>query len=327
MTEKSGPAAWRMTVRAHGGPEALERESFDPGKPGEGELLIENEAVGLNFIDTYHRGGLYPSALPITPGLESAGKVVAVGPGVTTYAPGDRVGTVHGLGGYATHRLVPADRVVRLPEGVSSEDAAAAMLKGFTACYLAEDMIPLSAGQVALVHSAAGGVGSLLVPWLRDKGVVVIAHSGSAEKAMLVDADHSLSGSFGELAGQVREITGGRGVDIAYDGVGKDGWDASIASLKPRGLMVSYGNASGEVPPISLLELMRRGSLFLTRPTIIDYTATPEALSHTAVRLFDRLRRGVVKANIGQRFALADAAEAHRALEARRTTGSTVLIP
>ena len=318
---------WRMVARSFGGPEVIEREDFDPGLPGSGELLVANEAIGLNFIDTYFRTGLYDAPLPIALGSESVGKVIAVGQGVKDFAPGDRVGSVSAPGAYATHRIIPADRAVRIPEGVSSEDAAAAMLKGFTACYLAEDAIALSPGQVALVHSAAGGVGSILVPWLRDKGVTVIAHAGTAEKAAGVDADHSLSGSFSDLAQQVRAITGSAGVDVVYDGVGKDSWAASLACLKRRGLMVSYGNASGAVPPVSLLELMRGGSLYVTRPTLADYIATAEDLAHTAKRLFDRMQRGVVKAVIGQRFALADAAESHRALEARRTTGSTILIP
>lgn len=201
------------------------------------------------------------------------------------------------------------------------------MLKGFTACYLAEDTIALQPGQWALVHSAAGGVGSLLVPWLRDKGVIVIAHAGTPEKLAGVDADHALSGPFDELGGQVAALTLGRGVDVVFDGVGAVAWWQSLACLKRRGLMVSYGNASGPVPPISLLELMRGGSLYVTRPTLADYIATPEDLARTAQRLFDRIASGVVKPRIGQRFALADAAEAHRALEARRTTGSTVLLP
>ena len=200
------------------------------------------------------------------------------------------------------------------------------MLKGFTACYLAEDTIALARGQVALVHSAAGGVGSILVPWLRDKGVTVIAHAGTPEKASGVKADHSLSGAFDTLAEQVRVIAPG-GVDVVYDGVGKDSWAASLACLKRRGLMVSYGNASGAVPPVSLLDLMRGGSLYVTRPTLADYIAEPADLARTAERLFERMARGVIGPVIGQRFALADAAEAHRALEARRTTGSTVLIP
>lgn len=318
---------WRMVVRRFGGPEVIEREPFDPSAPGPGELLVANEAVGLNFIDTYYRTGLYEAPFPIALGSESAGTVVAVGAGVSGFAPGDRVGSVSAPGAYATHRLIPAARAVRLPAEIASEDAAATMLKGFTACYLAEDTIALARGQVALVHSAAGGVGSILVPWLRDKGVTVIAHAGTPEKAARVDADHSLSGPFDALAEQVRAITGGAGVDVVYDGVGKDSWAASLACLKRRGLMASYGNASGAVPPVSLLELMRGGSLYVTRPTLADYIATPGDLARTAERLFDRMRRGVVTAAIGQRFDLADAADAHRALEARRTTGSTVLIP
>ncbi|MEC3912875.1 quinone oxidoreductase [Sphingobium sp. CR2-8] len=319
--------AWRMVAHSHGGPDVIVREEFDPGTPGEGELLIAQDGIGVNFIDTYYRTGLYPSPLPTALGSEGAGRVVAVGPGVSDFAIGDVVGCASGLGAYATHRIVPADRVVRIPDGVSTQDAAAMMLKGMTACYLAEDTTALQAGQVALVHAAAGGVGSVLVPWLRDKGVIVIAHCGSAEKAARVEADHSLHGPFDDLAARVRDLTDGQGVDVVYDGVGKDSWAASLASLKRRGLMVSYGNASGAVPPVSLLDLSRGGSLYVTRPTLFDYIATADTLAHTADRLFDRMQRGVVKAVIGQRFALSDAAEAHRALEARQTTGATVLVP
>lgn len=319
--------AWRMVALSHGGPEMIAREDFDPGTPGDGEVLIAQDAVGLNFIDTYYRTGLYPAPLPTPLGSEGAGRIVAVGPGVSDFAVGDVVGCASGLGSYATHRIVPADRVVRIPDGVSTQDAAAMMLKGMTAGYLAEDIVPLQAGQVALVHAAAGGVGSVLVPWLRDKGVIVVAHCGSAEKAASVLADHSLHGPFDDLAVQVRDLTDGVGVDVVYDGVGKDSWAASLASLKRRGMMVSYGNASGAVPPVSLLDLSRGGSLFVTRPTLFDYIATAKDLANTADRLFDRMRRGVVKAVIGQRFALSDAADAHRALEARQTTGTTILIP
>lgn len=318
---------YRMIARAFGGPEVIEREAFDPGSPAPGELLIEVEAVGLNFIDTYYRTGLYPAPLPLALGSESAGKVVAVGAGVNGFASGDRVGCVSAPGAYATHQRIPADRAVRLPDDVTAQAAAATMLKGFTACYLAEDTISLQAGDTALVHAAAGGVGSILVPWLRDKGVVVIAHAGSAEKLAGVEADHRLSCDFADLANEVRALTGGDGVEVVYDGIGAASWSASLASLKPRGLMASYGNASGAVPPISLLELMRGGSLYVTRPTLADYIATAEALANTADRLFERMRRGVVKAVIDQRFALSDAAEAHRALEGRKTTGSTVLLP
>ncbi|WP_255325676.1 MULTISPECIES: quinone oxidoreductase family protein [Sphingobium] len=319
--------AWRMVALSHGGPEVIAREDFDPGLPGEGELLIAQDAVGLNFIDIYYRTGLYPAPLPTPLGAEGAGHVAAVGAGVTGFAVGDKVGCATGLGAYATHRIVRADQTVKIPDAVSTQDAAAMMLKGMTACYLAEDIVPLRAGQVALVHAAAGGVGSVLVPWLRDKGVIVIAHCGSAEKAAQVDAEHSLHGAFDGLAATVREITAGKGVDVVYDGVGKDSWSASLASLKRRGMMVSYGNASGAVPPVSLLDLSRGGSLYVTRPGLFDYIATPEELARTAERLFDRMARGIVSAVVGQRFALADAAEAHRALEARKTTGSTLLIP
>jgi NADPH2:quinone reductase len=318
---------YRMIARAFGGPEVIEREAFDPGSPAAGELLVEVAAVGLNFIDTYYRSGLYPAPLPLALGSESAGTVLAIGEGVSDFAPGDRVGCVSAPGAYATHQRIPADRAVRLPDDVTAKAAAATMLKGFTACYLAEDMISVQPGQTALVHAAAGGVGSILVPWLRDKGVVVIAHAGSADKVAGVEADHRLSCDFAHLAVVVRSITGGEGVEVVYDGIGAASWGASLGSLKRRGLMASYGNASGPVPPISLLELMRGGSLYVTRPTLADYIATSQALASTADRLFDRMRRGVVKAIVGQRFALTDAAEAHRALEGRKTTGSTVLLP
>lgn len=321
----TGP--YRMIARSFGGPEVIEREPFDPGTPGQGELLVAVEAVGLNFIDTYFRSGLYPAPLPLALGSESAGTVVAVGEGVSGFAPGMRVGCVSAPGAYASHQRIPADRAVRLPEDIDAETAAATMLKGFTACYLAEGTARLQPGQTALVHAAAGGVGSILVPWLRDKGVIVIAHAGSAEKVAEVAAKHQLVCPFEALAEQVRDLTGGQGVDVVYDGVGKDSWAASLASLKRRGLLASYGNASGAVPPISLLELMRGGSLYVTRPTLTDYISTPGELADTADRLFDRLRRGVVTANIRQRFALADAAQAHALLEGRKTIGSTVLLP
>ncbi|MBB4857862.1 NADPH2:quinone reductase [Novosphingobium chloroacetimidivorans] len=318
---------YRLVIRDHGGPEAIMREDARFADPGPGELLIETEAVGLNFIDVYYRIGLYPAQLPITLGSESAGTVVAVGEGVDGFARGERVGCAQGDGAYATHRVIKATQAVRLPEAVSAEMAAATMLKGFTACYLAEDIIPLEAGQIALVHSAAGGVGSLLVPWLRDKGVIVVAHAGTADKAASVDADHALSCRFQDLPQALLEATGGRRADVVYDGVGQASWTASLACLRKRGLMVSFGNASGPVPPVALTDLMRAGSLMVIRPTMADYIGTPAELAHTAERLFDRIARGVVKPVIGQRYALADAAEAHRALEARQTTGSTVLIP
>jgi NADPH2:quinone reductase len=318
---------YRMIVRAHGGPEVIEREDFDVPSPGPGEILIETEAVGLNFIDTYYRIGLYPDALPIQLGAESVGRIMALGEGVSGFSVGERVGTTQNGGAYSTHRLIPAAQAIRIPDGVASETAAAVMLKGLTACYLAEDTFAAEAGHIALVHAAAGGVGSLLVPWLVDKGVTVIAHSGSPEKAAQVPCAHSLSCAFDELPGAVAEITGGAMCHVAYDGVGAASWSASLASLRRRGMMVSFGNASGAVPPISLLDLMRGGSLYATRPTLADYIATPEMLATNASKLFDRIASGVLDPRIGQTFKLEEAAQAHRALESRTTTGSTVLIP
>lgn len=317
---------WRMVARAFGGPEVIAREAFDPGAPAAGEILIATKAAGLNFIDVYHRSGVYPADLPLALGAESVGRVLAVGEGVTGFDEGDRVGCVSGLGAYATHRRFPAGHAVRIPDGIAAEDAAATMLKGFTAGYLAEMTATLRGGETVLVHSAAGGVGAILVPWLRDKRVTVIAHVGSAAKAREVDADHVLTMPFAELAEAVRGLTGGAGAAVAFDGVGQASWDASIASLARRGLMVSYGNASGAAAPVAPLALMRAGSIYLTRPTLGDYIATPDDLATIAEALFDRMRRGVVKPRIGARYPLAQAAEAQRALEARETTGSTVLL-
>lgn len=318
---------YRMIVRSHGGPEAIEREDFAVPAPGPGEVLIETEAVGLNFIDTYFRKGLYPDALPITLGSESVGRIVALGEGAGTFAVGDRVGTTRNGGAYTSHRLIPANEAMRIPDGIAPETAAAVMLKGLTACYLAEDTFPASAGHVALVHAAAGGVGSLLVPWLRDKGVTVIAHAGSPEKAAQVPAEHALSCDFEDLPEQVRAITGGALCHVVYDGVGAASWQASLACLRRRGMMVSYGNASGAVPPVSLLDLMRGGSLYVTRPNLADYIATPEMLATNAAKLFDRVASGVLTPRIGKIWRLEEAAQAHRALENRETTGSTVLLP
>lgn len=318
---------YRLVVRAYGGPEVIEREHCTFADPAADELLIENDAVGLNFIDVYYRTGLYPAALPITLGSESAGRVVAVGQEAHGFAVGDRVGCAQGDGAYASHRAIKAAQAVHLPDAISAEMAAATMLKGSTACYLAEDIIALKSGDVALVHSAAGGVGSLLVPWLRDKGVVVVAHVGSQAKAAGVKADHVLNCSFEELPQALSSVLGGRKADVVYDGVGKASWQASLACLRRRGLMVSYGNASGAVPPVPLTDLMRAGSIMVIRPTLADYIATGEALVRTGDRLFDRIARGVVTPVIGQRFALDDAARAHEALESRQTTGSTILVP
>ena len=320
---------FRLIIRATGGPEVIERAPLGPLEPGPGEVLVRHEAIGLNYIDTYHRSGLYPLALPSGLGSEAAGVIEAAGEGAG-FGPGDRVGyALAPAGAYATHRLIAADRLVRLPDGIDAGTAAAVLLKGCTAEMLIERCARVQAGDWVLVHAAAGGVGSLLVPWLKAVGARVIAHAGSAEKAAIaaeLGADHALSCPFEALAAEVKEISGG-GVRIVLDGVGAASWAASLASLKRRGLMVSYGNASGPVPPFSPLELARGGSLFLTRPTLADYVAAPGELQAAAARLFAMIGSGAVPVRIGARFPLGQAADAHRALEARATTGSTLLIP
>jgi NADPH2:quinone reductase len=319
---------YRLIIRGTGGPEVLEREALGALVPGPGEVLLRQEAIGLNYIDTYHRSGLYPLSLPSGLGSEAAGVVEGVGDG-TGFREGDRVAyALAPPGAYATHRLVGADRLVRLPDDVDSETAAAVMLKGCTAEMLVERCARVQAVDRVLVHAAAGGVGSILVPWLKRVGALVIAHAGSTAKAAIardLGADQTLSCPFDQLSEKIRELTQGAGVRAVFDGVGAASWLASLSSLGRRGLMVSYGNASGPVPPFSPLELARGGSLFLTRPTLGDYVATGEELQASAARLFEMIRSGAIPVRIGARFPLADAAEAHRALQERRTTGSTVL--
>lgn len=323
--------AWRIVVRQPGGPEVLEREDIPLPVPARGEVRVRNQAVGVNFIDTYHRGGLYPLTMPTGLGSEAAGVVDAVGEGVDPALAGRRVAyTTQAPRSYATHSLIAADRLYALPDGVSAEDAAAVLLKGLTAWMLVERCAKVQPGQTTLVHAAAGGVGSVLVPWLKAAGAIVIAHASNREKADLAragGADHALTDSFETLSGTVRELTGGRGVDVVFDGVGAASWAASLASVARCGLLVTYGNASGPVPAVSPLELLRAGSIFLTRPTMFDYLVEEADRRLAGERLFDRVARGIIQPRIGQRFALADAADAHRALESRKTVGSTVLIP
>jgi len=320
---------YRLIFRETGGPEVIARAPLGALEPGPGEVLVRHQAIGLNFIDTYHRSGLYPLSLPSGLGSEAAGIVEQAG-ALSGFEPGERVAyALAPPGAYATHRLIAADRLVHLPDGIDAETAAAAMLKGCTAEMLIERCARVEAGDWVLVHAAAGGVGSILVPWLKAVGARVIAHAGSAEKASMarrLGADHALSCRFEELAGKIRQIVP-EGVRTVLDGVGAASWATSLASLSKRGLMVSFGNASGPVPPLSPLELARGGSLFLTRPTLADYVADPAELQASAERLFAMIRSGAVPVRIGARFPLADAAEAHRALEARATTGSTLLIP
>ena len=323
--------AFAIRIRETGGPEVLRREAIEIAAPAGGEVLIEQAAIGLNFIDTYFRSGLYPVALPSGLGNEAAGAVLAVGEAVADIRPGDRVAYFTGpIGAYATHRLVDRERLVKLPDGISFEQAAAAMLKGCTAEYLIERCAKVGAGQTVLVHAASGGVGSLLVQWLKAIGASVIAHSGDAGKAALattLGVDHSLHCAMDELAGAVRDLTDGRGVPVVLDGVGAASWQASLGAVARRGLIVSYGNASGAVPPFTALELTKAGSIFVTRPTLADYCATPAEMRALADRLFAMILDGRLDLRIGARFALADAADAHRAIESRATTGSTVLIP
>ncbi len=314
-----------------GGPEVLEAQRIDAPAPGEGEVLIRHEAVGLNFIDTYHRSGLYPLPLPSGLGNEAAGVIEAVGAGVDEFRVGNRVGYFSGpLGAYATHRTIDAGRVVKLPDEIGSEDAAAMMLKGCTAEYLIERCARIETGETVLVHSAAGGVGSILVPWLKSIGAVVIAHAGTSRKAELateLGAIHALCCPMDELAAQVRTLTDGKGVSVVLDGVGAASWEASLASVARKGLLVTYGNASGPVPPFTALDLLRAGSVFVTRPTLFDYASTPQDMRASASRLFEIMRGGAVQVRIGARYPLLQAADAHRAIEARETTGSTILIP
>ncbi len=312
-----------------GGPDVLELADIPVGAPGLGEVRLRQTAVGLNFIDTYHRTGLYPVALPSGLGLEAAGVVEAVGDGVAL-KPGTRVGYCWGpIGAYARERIIMADRLVVLPDGVSDEQAAAGLLKGCTTEFLVERCAKVQPGQVALVHAAAGGVGLLLVQWLKHVGATVIAAAGSPEKlaiALSHGADYGLVQDDGLAAG-VRALTNGRGVDVVFDGIGKATFEASLDSLARRGLYASYGNASGPVGAVDFGILARKGSLFATRPTLFDYYTNRVEIERHAGRVLDLIASGVLKINIDQRYPLADAAQAHRDLEARRTTGSTVLLP
>jgi NADPH2:quinone reductase len=320
-----------VRIHQHGGPEVLTYEPVEVGAPGRGELRVRHTAIGLNFIDVYDRTGLYPTALPVTLGREAAGVVTQVGRGVRGLAEGDRVAYVLNVpGAYVEERVVPADRMVKVPPEVSDAQAAASMLKGLTAQYLLRQTYRVRRGDAIVVHAAAGGVGLLAVQWARHLGAEVIAVTGSEAKAAMArehGAHHALLQEGADLAERVREITRGRGVPVVYDSVGRDTFTASLDCLRPRGLMVSYGNASGPVPPVAPLELAKRGSLYLTRPTLFHYIATRRELERAAAELFDVIGSGAVKVRIGQTFSLADAALAHRELEARRTTGSTVLVP
>ena len=318
-----------VEITSLGGPEVLALVDLPTPEPKAGEILVRHEAIGLNFIDIYQRSGLYPMKLPSRLGLEAAGIVEAVGQGVTRFKAGDRVVYCSSLGAYAEANVVPADKAVRLPDSISFETGAASLLKGLTAEFLARRIWKLQAGDWALVHAAAGGVGLILCQWLKSLGIRVIGSvSTPAKAALCLDHGAEVVLTSGEdIAARVREITGGKGVPVVYDSVGATSFEASLASLARRGLLVSFGNASGPAPAVEPLRLSRGGSLFVTRPTLFDYVATTEELDEAAAALFAVIASGAVKIEIGQRFDLADIAKAHTALAARETTGATVIKP
>lgn len=314
-----------------GGPDSFDWVAVDLPPPAPGEVRLRATAIGLNYIDTYHRTGLYPVELPAVLGAEGVGVIEDVGSAVTGFAAGDRVATFGpARGAYATHRNVAVDQLVRLPDTVSDEDAAAILLKGATAWFLVERCARVAAGQDVLVHAAAGGVGLLLCGWLRDRGARVIGVVGSdakAQRARDAGADAVILHRSEDIADRVRSLTDGAGVPVIFDGVGKATWDASLDSAARLGLIVSYGNASGAVDGVKLGTLAAKGSLFVTRPTLFDYARTPGERQSAADAVFAMLAKGAIAATIGQRFALRDVSDAHRAIEAGETVGSTILLP
>jgi NADPH2:quinone reductase len=320
--------AYAMRIHRAGGPEVLKWEKVDVGKPGPGEVRIRQAAAGLNFIDVYHRTGLYPQRTPFIPGVEGAGTVESVGEGVESFKAGDRVAYAGPLGGYAEARLIEADRLVKLPGDISFEQAAGMMLQGMTARMLLRAVYSVKSGDTILVHAAAGGVGLILCQWANALGATVIGTVSTEEKAELARAHgchHPILYTRQDFVAEVQKLTAGQKLPVVYDSVGKDTFMQSLECLRPRGLMVSFGNASGPIEPFSPLVLSQKGSLFLTRPTLFHYIATRPELEQSASDLFDVVRSGQVKVEVKQRFPLSEAADAHRALEARQTTGSTIL--
>jgi NADPH2:quinone reductase len=319
-----------IRIFEHGGPEKLKWEEVEVGAPGPGQVRVRSTAIGLNFIDTYQRSGLYPMPMPLTLGSEGAGVVEAVGPKVKEFKVGDRVAYAGPIGAYAEVLLRPADRIVKIPAGIDDRTAAAIMLKGMTSQYLCRRTYRVKKGDTVLVHAAAGGVGQILSQWCKALGATVIGTVGSDEKAALAKkagCKHVIVTPRENFVERVGEITRGRKVPVVYDGVGKDTFMGSLDCLQPLGLMVSFGNASGAVPPFNAGILAQKGSLFLTRPTLASYTATREDLVKAARELFAVVKSGKVRISINQTYPLRDAAQAHQDLEARKTTGSTVLLP
>jgi len=320
-------------VRFHktGGPEVLVLEDVAVGDPGPGQARIRHTAIGVNFLDTYQRSGMYPITLPSGTGNEGAGIVEAVGSGVSSVKPGDRVAyTGAPPGSYCEARLYAADRLVKIPDGITDEQAASIMLKGMTAQYLIHRTYAVKPGDTVLFHAAAGGVGLIACQWLKALGATVIGTVGSDEKAALAKAhgcDHTIVYTKENFVERVKAITGGKGLPVVYDSVGKTTWEGSLDCLRPRGMMVSFGNASGAVPPFNIIVLSQKGSLYVTRPTLVTYIASRTDLEETAKSLFDVVKSGKVKVEITARYKLADAAQVHRDLEARKTTGSVIMLP
>jgi NADPH2:quinone reductase len=320
-------------IRIHktGGPEVLTWESFDVGAPGKGEVRVRHTAIGVNFIDTYQRSGHYPLTLPSGLGTEAAGVVEAVGPGVDGLRPGDRVASCTApLGAYSTERIVPADRLVKLPEGIEDRTAAAMMLKGLTVQYLLRQTFPLKGSETILFHAAAGGVGLIACQWARALGVTMIGTVSSDAKSELArqhGCTHTIVYTRENFVDRVKEITGGKGVPVVYDSVGKDTFPGSLDCLSPRGMFVSFGSSSGAVPPFNIMLLSQKGSLYATRPTLFTYASSHDKLNAMASELFALVKAGKIKPDARQTFALKDAADAHRSLESRRTTGATLLLP
>ena len=319
-------------VRYHkqGGPEVMQYEDVQVGDPGQGQVRIRHTAIGVNFVDTYQRSGLYPMQLPQVAGNEGAGVVDAVGAGVTDLKAGDRVAYTGLSGSYCEMRLVPADRMVKLPQGISDEQAASMMLKGLTVHYLIHTTYPVKKGETVLWHAAAGGVGLIACQWLNALGVTTIGTAGSDEKTALAKAhgaDHVVNYSTEKFVDRVKAITGGKGVPVVYDSVGKTTWEGTLDCLSPRGLVVSFGNASGPVAPVNLGILSTKGSLYVTRPTLATHIASRADLVERSNSLFDIVKSGKVKIETTAKYKLADAQQAHRDLESRKTTGSVILVP
>jgi NADPH2:quinone reductase len=319
-------------IRVHqtGGPEVLTWEGVEVGDPGPGQVRLKQHAIGVNYIDTYQRSGLYKLPLPLIPGNEGAGEVVAVGAGVTDFKVGDRGAYAGATGGYAEERLMPADRLVKLPDAIDYKTGAAMMLQGMTVRYLLRQTYKVDRSTVMLLHAAAGGIGLIAAQWAKHLGATIIGTAGSDEKCKLAkDAGctHVINYKTEDFVQRTKELTGGQGVDVVYDGVGKDTFPSSLDCLKPKGLWVSFGNASGPVPPFDMQILSAKGSLFATRPTIMTYTARREDLVANAHELFEMVAKGAIKIEPSRTYPLREAAQAHSDLEARKTTGSIVLIP